>query len=107
MKNGALDDSARMRGLAQRWRNSRLTVCGILMVAASFAAFFAPAGLGMLSLIQRRKDFNTILPAPTGPYNVGTHIDYFTDETRPDQFIQGRNRTLMIQMWYPCDRRFS
>jgi hypothetical protein len=45
------------------------------------------------------------LPAPTGPYKVGTQTRHLIDETRTDPFSErprGR-RELVVQIWYPAD----
>jgi predicted dienelactone hydrolase len=46
------------------------------------------------------------LPAPTGPYKVGTQIRHLVDEGRFDPFSDrpDRPRELMIQIWYPADK---
>jgi predicted dienelactone hydrolase len=45
------------------------------------------------------------LPAPTGPYPVGTQTRHLVDESRDDPFSDrpGGRRELMIQIWYPAD----
>ncbi len=45
-----------------------------------------------------------ILPAPTGPYTVGTTIMYI-HEDRPEIYTDDPNdqRTIAIQIWYPMD----
>jgi dienelactone hydrolase len=45
------------------------------------------------------------LPAPTGPYRVGTQIRHIIDGSRRDSFSDDPNsgRELMIQIWYPAD----
>jgi predicted dienelactone hydrolase len=45
------------------------------------------------------------LPAPTGPYKIGTEIRHIVDEGRWDPFSDYPNsaRELMIQIWYPVD----
>jgi dienelactone hydrolase len=44
------------------------------------------------------------LPAPTGPYKVGTQTRHLVDESRGDRFSNrpGGRRELMIQIWYPA-----
>ena len=44
------------------------------------------------------------LPAPTGPYNIGTETRHLIDETRSDPFSDrpGGRRELVIQVWYPA-----
>lgn len=45
------------------------------------------------------------LPAPTGPYKIGTQIRHIVDLKRREPFISGeaKPRELMIQIWYPVD----
>jgi Platelet-activating factor acetylhydrolase, isoform II len=45
------------------------------------------------------------LPAPTGPYRVGTQTRHIVDESRRDPFSDKPDgaRELMIQIWYPLD----
>jgi len=45
------------------------------------------------------------LPAPTGPYRVGTQSRHIIDGSRRDSFSDDPNsgRELMIQIWYPAD----
>lgn len=49
------------------------------------------------------------LPAPTGPYKVGTQTRHLVDESRRDPFSDKPNgaRELMIQIWYPVDSSVS
>ena len=44
------------------------------------------------------------LPAPTGPYGVGTLLYDWRDDTREEQWSSdsGRGRELMVQVWYPA-----
>jgi predicted dienelactone hydrolase len=43
------------------------------------------------------------LPKPTGPYQVGTRIQYMRDDNRREEAAPeaARNRELMVQVWYP------
>jgi len=45
------------------------------------------------------------LPAPTGPYPVGTSILYLVDASRPEIHPNppGSKRELMVQVWYPAE----
>ena len=45
------------------------------------------------------------LPAPTGPYKIGTETRHLIDENRSDPLSDrpGGRRELMIQVWYPAD----
>jgi predicted dienelactone hydrolase len=44
------------------------------------------------------------LPAPTGPYAVGTRILHLVDASRPDDgaHAPSGHRELMVQVWYPA-----
>jgi predicted dienelactone hydrolase len=44
------------------------------------------------------------LPAPGGPYAIGTVTFQWTDPTRPEIYTDDPNdvRTIMVQMWYPA-----
>ena len=46
------------------------------------------------------------IPAPTGPYQVGTITKYLSDPERHDPFADKPNapRELMVQIWYPADK---
>ncbi|MFF0575090.1 alpha/beta hydrolase family protein [Streptosporangium saharense] len=46
------------------------------------------------------------LPAPTGPYGVGTTALHLEDATRPDPWVaEQRTRHLMVTLWYPTRTR--
>jgi len=44
------------------------------------------------------------MPAPTGPYPVGTTIEVWVDESRPELFTPEPedHRALVVQLWYPA-----
>ncbi|GAB3980321.1 lipase [Plantactinospora veratri] len=42
------------------------------------------------------------LPEPTGPYPVGTSELHLVDAARPDPWVPGRPRELMVSLWYPA-----
>jgi predicted dienelactone hydrolase len=45
------------------------------------------------------------LPAPTGPYAVGTAVYHLVDAQRPEQYTADPDdkRELMVQLWYPAE----
>jgi dienelactone hydrolase len=47
------------------------------------------------------------LPVPTGPYAVGTSILYLVDDDRPESYTKDSDdvRELMVQLWYPVDKK--
>ncbi|MGI5216202.1 alpha/beta hydrolase family protein [Plantactinospora sp. CA-290183] len=42
------------------------------------------------------------LPEPTGPYPIGTTELHLVDPDRPDEWVPGRSRELMVSLWYPA-----
>ncbi|MEO3825229.1 hypothetical protein [Actinomadura sp. B10D3] len=68
-----------------------LAACGTSAQAARTAAG-APAAFG--------------LPAPTGPHRaIGTTELHLVDHARPDPWVPGRARELMVSVFYPAARR--
>jgi predicted dienelactone hydrolase len=47
--------------------------------------------------------FSASLPAPTGPYPIGTVAWELPGTGRPDPWRPGRDRDLTVQLWYPAD----
>ncbi|MBF6443662.1 hypothetical protein IU434_16675 [Nocardia farcinica] len=45
------------------------------------------------------------LPAPTGPYAVGSQIYRWVDEQRAEPTAPGERRNVVVQAWYPADQR--
>jgi predicted dienelactone hydrolase len=43
------------------------------------------------------------LPAPSGPYRVGTRWMVVEDLARPERFAVGRHREFPVKAWYPID----
>ncbi len=43
------------------------------------------------------------LPAPNGPYAVGTFHYSITDPQRKERYAPERNRELFVEVWYPAD----
>ena len=44
------------------------------------------------------------LPAPSGPYGVGTFSYSLTDTSRKERYAPERNRELFVEVWYPADK---
>ena len=42
------------------------------------------------------------LPVPTGPHPVGTVSLHLVQNNRPDPWVVGRPRELMVSLWYPA-----
>jgi hypothetical protein len=79
-----------------------LAVSALLAVAGSVAADpaagepEAPAAAASITL-----------PRPTGRFPVGTVSLRWVDASRPDPFLPGRRRELLVQLWYPAARTAS
>ncbi|WP_426609739.1 alpha/beta hydrolase family protein [Bradyrhizobium sp. McL0616] len=70
----------------------------------------APVGLIALALALASIFLCTVmpvfkLPAPTGPYKLGTQTRHIIDHSRHDPLLGGSDvgRELVIQIWYPAD----
>jgi predicted dienelactone hydrolase len=66
-----------------------------------------PVGIGGLLVVGMGILLSTALPvfelpAPTGPYKIGTQIRHIVDRKRRDP-DDAKPRELMIQIWYPAD----
>ena len=44
------------------------------------------------------------LPAPSGPYGVGTFEYSITDDSRKERYSPTRNRELYVEVWYPAEQ---
>jgi len=75
-------------------RNSLLKCLAILVLVGSG---FLSLSLGYMFPVFR-------LPAPHGPYGVGTFVRHLVDSTRHERHASspGARRELMIQVWYPA-----
>ena len=77
----------------------------ILTVRVSYLAGGAAlvSLLGTIALSTTMPVFK--LPAPTGPFKIGTQVRHLVDESRRDPHSNNPfgPRELMIQIWYPAD----
>jgi predicted dienelactone hydrolase len=69
-------------------------------IVAALVCLCAIAALGLYIPLVRFR-----LPAPTGPYAVGTTILSFTDESRHEDHVADPSvkRTVVVQLWYPAE----
>ena len=85
-------------GVASRGVTSRLN-------SQKWVGVACVAGLLLLSLSATLGTILPVpaLPAPNGPYPVGTTIYHFVDETREEIYNNNSNdkREIMVQVWYP------
>ena len=68
------------------------------VLAAGFAAASVAAGPAAASTTP----LQIALPAPTGPDPVGTVSLHLVQDDRPDPWVAGRPRELMVSPWYPA-----
>jgi hypothetical protein len=78
--------------------------------AATGAVMAAPAGAARAAApgpsTAQRARLRLALPAPTGPYAVGTVALHLVDTSRQDPFLSTPTpRELMISLWYPARRQ--
>jgi predicted dienelactone hydrolase len=72
-------------------------------VAAALATSAAPAALARAAApAATATPLQPTLPAPTGPDVVGTVSLHLVQAGRPDPWVPGRTRELMISLWYPA-----
>lgn len=86
-------------------RRSRLTrylvaTLGAGIVAA--AALTAPTAFAGTDAASTAQAYRFALPAPTGPFQIGTTVWHLVDRDRPDPWVAGRPRELMVSIWYPA-----
>ncbi|MEV0250267.1 hypothetical protein AB0H76_26965 [Nocardia sp. NPDC050712] len=67
-------------------------------VAMSAAALLA----GGTMTAGAAPDASSVLPRPSGEYDVGTTTLHLIDDTRPDPFVPERSRELMVSVFYPA-----
>ncbi|SCG64089.1 alpha/beta hydrolase family protein [Micromonospora humi] len=74
-----------------------LLVGAVTITAATPSSAAPPASSGT------DRPARLILPAPTGPYPVGTTELHLVDRSRTDPWTDGpRRRELMVSLWYPA-----
>lgn len=79
-------------GLCISWQFGRL--------GAMATVVFAIASCGLAAVLPMFK-----LPAPTGPFSIGTEMLQLVDPDRVEQGADGspRSREFMVQLWYPAE----
>ena len=77
------------------WIGTPSYYVGLCALVLAFSAIFLCISLPVFKI-----------PAPTGPFGVGTIPEYFVDHARRDPFGDKPNapRELMVQIWYPADK---
>jgi predicted dienelactone hydrolase len=75
-----------------------LVLC--LTVGAGTAASAPPSPDALPTAAREAVRFE--LPEPTGPRTVGVTELHLVDPERPDPWVAGRDRELMVSVWYPA-----
>lgn len=71
------------------------------VVLSGMNEYVSPANAAMVRSDLSSTTFAAV-PAPTGPYSIGTQVLYLTDLSRQDSYLaNGTNRELTVRMWYP------
>lgn len=91
---------------------NKTVMAGILVLAApltplSPASAAAPATSALITSLASTATPATAapvtsLPAPTGAHPVGRTDLHLVDRGRPDPWVAGRSRELMVSLWYPA-----
>jgi predicted dienelactone hydrolase len=76
-------------GTRPLWRRLGAVPLLLLMIASAFLIHQMPI---------------VTLPAPTGPYGVGTFDYSITDNSRKERYAPERNRELYVEVWYPAEK---
>ncbi|MEU6669265.1 hypothetical protein [Streptomyces sp. NPDC046727] len=78
-------------------------VLGLALLAPTVGATTARAATAPRLLGRSRAPLTPALPAPTGPYRVGTTSMHLVDAARRDPWVPSqRRRELMVSLWYPA-----
>ncbi|WP_433616082.1 alpha/beta hydrolase family protein [Paenibacillus cellulositrophicus] len=102
-----IESKARRGCSAQRGRLVLRLTLGILLaggltslIPTSYAESAVPA-----SSPPQTAPIVFSLPEPTGAYSVGTTEMHLIDRGRPDPWVTGKTRELMISIWYPARQK--
>ncbi len=77
----------------------------VLLGAAALSALSLPLATTLTSTPAQARSggVRLRLPAPTGPYPIGTVPVHLVDRSRPDPWLSSQpHRELMISVWYPA-----
>lgn len=100
---GGSRPSRRVRGRAFV---AGLLAAGVVLGPALDAAAAGPAASspGAAGVGTADRQAVASLPAPGGPYAIGTTTLRLRDDSRQDPWQPGQTRELMISFWYPAER---
>ena len=87
-------------------RNKIALLAGAFTVALACTAGCAASTPGARTGPPPSEGAGLSLPAPTGPYRIGTVALHLVDRSWPDPYLPDqRPRELMISLWYPAEPR--
>lgn len=82
----------------------RLRWAGLLSATTLLVAAPATAAPADETTSAQAAPYKVVLPAPTGPYRIGTTELHLVDQRRTDPWVPGRVREVMASVWYPTYR---
>ncbi len=83
---------------------ARLTAVAVFTVGAALLASCSSASPGRTGRVTATGSAGLTLPAPAGPYQVGTVSLHLIDRSRRNPFAANpQYRELMTSIWYPAD----
>ncbi|MFJ1792001.1 alpha/beta hydrolase family protein [Kitasatospora griseola] len=83
-------------------KRGRAPAAVVLAATVALGVAGAPGAVAQAPAAERLAE--AALPAPTGPFGVGTTSVHLVDQGREDPWKAGRPRELMISLWYPTGR---
>lgn len=92
----------------RRTRRWILALVAAALAALAVALYVSPAGKRLaahgagLFIRMEMSPVRFALPEPTGPYAIGVADLHLIDPDRPDPWVDGKPRELMVSLWYPA-----
>lgn len=102
--NAAPNPGGRAPGRLRRWlARGAVALCALAFATGAWWALGKPGllwGVGLVAGVEKPA-VRFALPEPTGRYAVGATEMHLVDRDRPDPWVEGRPRELMVSVWYP------
>jgi membrane protein DedA with SNARE-associated domain len=94
---------------ARQSRRARRLIAGLFLGGAMVGTLVAPKAFATVdpATAPTQRDalpFRFSLPVPSGPFPIGTTELHLVDHARPDPWVPGKTRELMVSVWYPARR---
>lgn len=99
------DPNRKATGRLRRWiLRAVATLCVLATATGAWWALGQPGLLWGAGLVvdAEKPAARFALPEPTGPHAVGTTKLHLVDSRRPDPWVEGKSRELMVSVWYPA-----